>query len=183
MPNQTHAVSDFISMFQGGGARPNLYSVVLTFPVGIADNFTSQKASFTCSAASLPSSNTGMTMVPYMGRQVKLAGDKTFDDWTVTILNDTDFSVRNAFERWADAISGHASNLAASGYSNPTNYFANATITQLDREGNELKTYEFQDIFPLQISEIQMGYAQNDTVSEFSVTLAVNYWASVGITS
>ena len=178
-----HDVSTFIANFQGGGARANLYSVVLTFPAGIADNFTAQKASFTCTASSLPSSNTGIKMVPYMGRQVKLAGDKTFDDWTITIMNDTDFSVRNAFERWADAISGHASNLAAGGYSNPANYFANATITQLDREGYELKTYNFVDIFPIQVSEIQMGYAQNDVVEEFSVTLAVNYWSSAGITN
>lgn len=172
------SVTEFIANFQGGGARPNLYNVSLQFPLGIASPFTSRKASFTCRSASLPSSNMGMAMIPYMGRQVKVAGDKTFDDWTITVINDTDFSVRNAFERWVDAINGHVSNLAAPGWSNPSRYYANAEVIQLDREDRAIKNYIFEAIFPINLSEIQLGFDQNDMVEEFTVTLAVNYWRS-----
>ena len=172
------SVTEFIANFQGGGARPNLYNVNLTFPVGVANSETSRKASFTCTTASLPSSNMGIAQVPYMGRMVKIAGDKTFDDWTITIVNDTDFSVRNAFERWTDAINGHVSNISAGGWANPSRYHASALVTQLDRENREIKSYQFNQIFPMQISEIQLGFANNDVVEEFTVTLAVNSWSA-----
>lgn len=172
------SVNGFIANFQGGGARPNLYNVVLTFPPSLPAGLASVKASFTCKAASLPSSNMGMAQVPYMGRQVKLAGDKTFDDWTITIVNDTDFSVRDTFERWLDYINGHVSNVAFPGWGNPTNYFASAQVIQLDREDRPIKSYSMDAIFPLNVSEIQLGFDQNDVVEEFSVTLAVNYWRS-----
>lgn len=172
------SVTNFIANFQGGGARPNLYNVLLTFPPAVANSLSSVKAAFTCRAASLPASNLGMAVVPFMGRQVKLAGDKTFDDWTITIINDTDFSVRDSFERWMDYINGHVSNVAARGWGNPTNYFANAEVVQLDREDREVKSYFFEGIFPINVSEIQLGYDQNDMVEEFTVTFAVNYWAA-----
>lgn len=172
------SVSEFIANFQGGGARPNLYEVALTFPAGIGSPLDSRKASFTCKAASLPSSNTGLATVPYMGRQVKMAGDKIFDDWTIQIVNDTDFAVRDAFERWADAISGHQSNTAAAGFGNPSRYYADATVTQLDREHRAIKSYTFEAIFPLNVSEITLGYDNNDIVEEFSVLFAVNYWSA-----
>jgi hypothetical protein len=170
------SVTEFIANFQGGGARPNLYNVILTFPLGIGSAQESRKASFTCRSASLPASNMGLVQVPYMGRQVKIAGDKTFDDWTITIINDSDFSVRDAFERWTDRISGHVGNVAAPGFGNPTRYFANAEVIQLDREDYEVKSYFFEGIFPTSVSDIQMGFDQNDMVEEFTVTLAVNYW-------
>lgn len=172
------SVSDFIANFQGGGARPNLYNVILTFPASIAAGLASVKASFTCKAASLPSSNMGIATAPFMGRHVKLAGDKTFDDWTITILNDTDFSIRNAFEMWIDRINGHLSNVSAPGWSNPVMYFANAEVIQLDREQNPIKSYLFEGIWPTQLGEIQLGFDQNDMIEEFTVTLAVNYWTS-----
>lgn len=171
-------VTDFVANFQGGGARPNLYNVIMTFPFGTTANTTATKLSYTCRTASLPSSNMGIAMVPYMGRQVKIAGDKVFDDWTITVVNDADFVVRDAFERWLDRINGHMSNIAARGWSNPLNYLARAEIIQLDREDRDLKKYTMEGIFPTSVSEIQMGYDQNDMVEEFSVTLAVNYWSS-----
>lgn len=172
------SVTEFIANFQGGGARPNLYEVILTFPAGIASPLASRKASFTCRSASLPSSNMGLAQVPYMGRQVKLAGDKTFDDWTITIINDVDFVVRDAMEQWVDRINGHLSNKAAAGFGNPTRYFANAEVVQLDREDKPVKNYFFEAIWPTNVSEIQLGYDQNDVIEEFSVTLAVNYWTA-----
>ena len=137
-----------------------------------------RKASFTCTAASLPASNMGTAIVPYMGRQVKLAGDKTFDDWTITVVNDMDFSVRNTFERWIDQINGHVGNVAQPGWGNPTRYFANAEVIQMDREDRPAKNYFFEAIFPINLSDIQLGFDQNDVVETFTVTLAVNYWRS-----
>lgn len=172
------SVNNFIANFQGGGARPNLYNVIVTFPPSLPAGLASRKASFTCKAASLPGSNMGMAQVPFMGRQVKLAGDKTFDDWTITIVNDTDFAVRDTFERWMDYINGHVSNVSFPGWGNPTNYFASAQVIQLDREDRAIKSYSMDAIFPLNVSEIQLGFDQNDVIEEFSVTLAVNYWRS-----
>lgn len=176
MPNPS--VNAFIANFQGGGARPNLYEVILTFPTLVSNPFATTKASFTCKAATIPASNIGSIDVPYMGRIVKVAGDKTFDDWTVTIINDTDFVVRDAFERWVDRINGHVSNVAAPGWENPSNYYANAIVRQLGREDQVLKEYFVEGIFPTQVGEIQLGYDQNDQIEEFQVTFAVNYWTS-----
>lgn len=172
------SVNDFIANFQGGGARPNLYDVTLTFPIGIASPNTSRKASFLCKAAALPSSSVSPVVVPYMGRSVKLAGDREFDDWNIVILNDTDFSVRNAFEIWIDSIGGAVSNLADVGFSNPSRYYANALVEQKTSEGATVKWYSMEGIFPTQLAEIPLGYDNNNTVEEFAVTLAVNYWVS-----
>lgn len=176
------SINEFIANFQGGGARPNLYDVTLTFPFGIASPNTSRKASFSCKAASLPSSTLSPIILPYMGREVKVAGDRTFDDWTITILNDTDFDVRDAFERWVDAIGGAVSNLASPGFSNPTRYYANAIVEQMTTEGVPVKWYSMEGIFPINIAEIPLAYDANNQVEEFSVTLAVNYWVSTTTT-
>ena len=173
------SVDSFLANFQGGGARPNRYEVILTFPTLVTNPEATRKASFTCKAASLPASNMGEVAVPYMGREVKVAGDKTFDPWTVTIINDTDFSVRDTFERWVDRILGHVSNYAASGWENPNNYYANAVVRQFGRENNKvLKEYEISGLFPTQVGEISLGYDQNDSVEEFTVNFALNYWKS-----
>lgn len=172
------SVNGFIANFQGGGARPNLYNVVLTFPASLPVGLASVKAAFTCKAASLPSSNLGMAQVPFMGRAVKLAGDKVFDDWNISIINDTDFSVRNAFELWSNYINGNMGNVSAPGWGNPTNYFAYADVIQLDREDRAIKSYRMEGLFPVNVGEIQLGFDQNDVIEEFPVTLACNYWRS-----
>jgi hypothetical protein len=176
MPNPS--INSFIANFQGGGARPNRYEVILTFPALVANPFATTKASYTCKAASIPSSNMGAVDVPYMGRSVKVAGDKTFDDWNVTIINDTDFSVRDTFEQWVDRILGHERNASANGWENPSNYYANAVVRQLGRENQVLKEYAVEGIFPTQVGDIQLGYDQNDQIEEFQVTFAVNYWTA-----
>jgi hypothetical protein len=176
MPNPS--INSFIANFHGGGARPNLYEVILTFPALVSNPFATLKASFTCKAATIPASNIGSIDVPYMGRVAKVAGDKTFDDWTVTVINDTDFSVRDTFERWLDRISGHESNVSATGWENPSNYYANAIVRQFGREHQVLKEYFIEGMFPTQVGEIQLGYDQNDQIEEFQVTFAINYWIS-----
>jgi hypothetical protein len=176
------SINSFIANFQGGGARPNRYEVILTFPALVANPFATTKASYTCKASSIPSSNMGAVDVPYMGRAVKVAGDKTFDDCKFTIINDSDFSVRDTFERWVDRILGHDRNVAESGWENPSNYYANAVVRQLGRENQVLKEYTVEGIFPTQVGDIQLGYDQNDQVEEFQVTFAVNYWSAATTT-
>lgn len=173
------SVSSFLANFRGGGARPNRYEVILTFPAGIPLGLVaSQKIAFTCSAAAIPSSNMGVVNAPFMGREVKLPGDKTFDDWTVQIMLDNDWLGRRVFERWHDMLLGFESNTASPGMLNPVNAYAKAIINQLDRADNVVATYEIEGMFPSQVGEITLGYDQNDQVMLQPVTFAVNNWRS-----
>lgn len=171
-------ISDFVANFQGGGARPNLYEVILTFPGSIPNNAAAEKLSFTCRTASLPASNMQAIELPYMGRLIKIAGDRTFEDWNITVFNDTDFIVRDHLERWSNSINAHAGNFAEPGWSNPNFYFADAVVNQLNRQEEIIKSYKMEGIFPLQVGEIQLGFDQNNTVEEFNVMFAVNFWSS-----
>lgn len=166
-------INDFISNFQGGGARPNLYRVTVTSPF-----FSNQKATFMCKGASLPASNMGMADVSYMGRKIKIAGDKEFPAWTATFYEDTDFSIKQGFETWLSAINRHEGN---TGVTNPRDYYGSILLEQLDREdGDAIYTYNIVDCFPTEVGEITLGYDQNDTVEEFPVTFEMNYWTSAG---
>ena len=113
--------------------------------------------------------------VPFRGRQLKMAGDRTFEPWTVTILNDTDFSIRNAMERWMNGINAHQAN---TGLSNPVDYQADLVIEQLDRSGDTLKTYNFRGCFPTNVSAIDVSYETVDTIEEFTVEFQIQYWES-----
>ena len=166
-------VDDFKSKLVGGGARPNLFKVTLNFP-GYAGGDV-ELTSFLCKAAALPGSTVGTVIVPFRGRQLKIAGDRTFDTWTVTILNDTDFNVRNAMERWMNGINSHSAN---TGLVNPVDYQADLTVEQLDRDGSVLKTYNFRGTFPTNIAAIELSYEAVDVVEEFAVEFQVQYWES-----
>lgn len=168
-------INDFVSKFQGGGARPNLYMVTLNFPAGVAASGDAIKNSYLCKAAALPQSSIGQVLVPFMGRQVKVAGDKEFEPWTVTMINDTDFSARAAFERWMNLINTHVAN---TGVANPNQYYADLKVEQLDRQGETIYTYDMRSTFPTEVGEVTLGYDNNDAVEEFTVTFAVNYWTS-----
>ena len=171
-------VDDFKSKLVGGGARSNLFKVTMNFP-GYA-NGDVELTSFMCKTAQFPSSVVAPITVPFRGRQLQLAGDRTFEPWTVTIINDTGFEVRNAFEAWSNGINGHNSN---TGLSNPTDYQADAVIEQLDKEGNVTKTYDFRGLWPSNIGAIDVSYETADTIQEFTVELQVQYWESTGTTS
>jgi len=164
-------INEFIANFQGGGARPNLYRISFT---KFMDN--PQKTSFMCKAASLPPSTMGVADVSYMGRKIKIAGDKTFEPWTVTIYEDTDFVSKSSFERWSALMNTHESNV---GSTNPNDYYSDIIVEQLDRDGGKvLYTYTIKNAFPTEVGEISLGYAENDTVEEFQVTFEYNYWFS-----
>ena len=179
-PNKN--ISDFKSKLIGGGARPNLFEVELTtLPDGVtgwdADSF-----QFLCKAAALPAQTIASIDVPFRGRIFKVAGDRTIDTWTVTVINDEDFVLRNAFENWTQQIADLATNLGAT---DPSAYMTNAKVFQLGRgsskastssTGSEnvvLKEYEFIDIFPTSVSAIDLSYDTGDTIEEYTVEFQV----------
>ncbi len=170
-------ITDFKSKLTGGGARPNLFEVELAFPDSISiDNDVKEKSRFLVKAAALPASNITPIDVNFRGRILKIAGDRTFDTWTVTIINDTDFAIRSAFEKWMNVINRLSD---ATGFNDPAEYQEDAYVHQLDRDGSTLRTYKFFDIFPTNISQMDLSYETVDTVEEFTVELQVLYWESL----
>jgi hypothetical protein len=179
---ENKTISQFKSALIGGGARPNLFEVELAkLPDGItgwdADNFR-----YMCKAAALPASNIASIDVPFRGRIFKVAGDRTFDTWTVTIINDEGFRLRSAFEDWMEKISKLSNNLGAT---DPSAYMVDATVYQLgrgsvasskDNSGSSnavLATYTFESIFPTNIAAIDLSYDSSDTIEEFTVEFQV----------
>ena len=170
-------ITDFKSKLVGGGARPNLFEVELAFPEEIAiDNDVKDKARFLVKAAALPASNITPIDVNFRGRILKIAGDRTFDTWTITVINDTDFSIRSAFEKWMNSINRLSD---ATGANNPADYQEDAYVHQLDRDGSTLRSYRFYDVFPTNISQVDLSYETVDTIEEFTVELQVLYFESI----
>ena len=170
-------ITDFKSKLIGGGARPNLLEVELAFPEEIAiDNDVKEKARFLVKAAALPASNITPIDVNFRGWILQIAGDRTFDTWTITVINDTDFAIRSAFEKWMNSINRLSD---ATGTNNPADYQEDAYVHQLDRDGSTLRTYRFYDVFPTQISQVDLSYETVDTIQEFTVELQVLYFESI----
>lgn len=166
-------VDDFKAKLKGGGARPNLFKATINFPAYA--NGDVEITSFLCEAAQLPGSTMGVITIPFRGRQLKLAGDRTFDTWSPTIINDTDFAIRNAMERWMNGINAHKAN---TGLTSPIDYEADLLVEQLDRDGSILKTYTFRGCFPTAVAPIDLSYATNDDIERFTVEFQVQYWES-----
>ena len=178
----------FKSKLTGGGARPNLFEVELYFPSDIEKSNTtlSEITRFLVKAASLPASNLGVIDVPFRGRNLKIAGDRTFDPWSITVINDTDFQIRTAFERWMNYINKHEDN---AGTLNPTDYQKDIAVRQFGKSsvtspvnpttdaGNipVLKSYKFYGVFPTSVSAIDLSYDSSDTIEEFTVDLQVQW--------
>ena len=170
-------ITDFKSKMAGGGARPNLFEVELVFPDPIAiENDVKEKSRFLVKAAQLPASNITPIEVNFRGRILKIAGDRTFDTWTVTVINDVDFSIRSAFEKWMDFINSMED---ATGAQDPAAYQPDAYVHQLDRDGSTLRTYKFHDVFPTNISAIDLSYETVDSVEEFTVEFQVQWWEAI----
>lgn len=172
-------IDDFKERLVGGGARPNLFRAFIQWPSGVIGADTSL-VSFMCKAAQLPGSTMGIIPVPFRGRQLKIAGDRTFDPWTVTIINDTDFQVRNAMERWMNYINAHVTN---TGETNPSAYQTDLKVEQLDKDETVLNTYRFVGSFPTAVSPIDVSYEAVDAIEEFSVEFQYQYWTNAQSTS
>tara|TARA_S200000501_G_scaffold246910_1_gene231254 strand:+ start:2074 stop:2661 length:588 start_codon:yes stop_codon:yes gene_type:complete len=170
-------ITGFKSKLAGGGTRPNLFEVEIAFPNETAiDNDTKEKSRFMIKAAALPASNITPIDVNFRGRILKIAGDRTFDTWTVTVLNDVDFSIRSAFEKWMNLINKMEDN---TGEQDPAIYQPDAYVHQLDRDGSTLRTYKFHDVFPTQVSQIDLSYETTDAIEEFTVEFQVQWWEAL----
>ena len=195
-------ITGFKERLAGGGARPNLFEVEIpSFPNAITNLWRPGSGNeietfkFMCKAAQLPASNIAAIEVPFRGRTLKVAGDRTFDTWTVTVINDEDFQLRSAFELWMNNISKLDNN---SGATNPSEYMTDAFVHQLGRGYDKgrfsstnngvsalpaidvlpLRTYKFFDIFPTNVSAIDLSYDSSDTIEEYSVEFQVQYWTA-----
>ena len=199
----SRTLEDFKSRLSGGASRPNLFECELTFPSFATQSTTAEGADNTRSAselsrfmiksANLPASTVGVIEVPFRGRSLKIAGDRSFDVWTITIINDVDFTLRTSFEKWMNAINKHDDN---SGLINPAQYQRDAIVKQFGRSSVQsanssvtsptvssagdqipvLKAYKFYGIFPTSVSAIDLSYDSTDSIEEFTVDLQVQWW-------
>lgn len=199
----SRTLEDFKAKLIGGAARPNLFECELAFPTFATSSSTNATTNtsndvsllsrFMIKAANLPASTVGVIEVPFRGRNLKIAGDRTFDVWTITVINDVDFSLRTTFEKWMNAINKHDD---ASGLINPAQYQRNAIVKQFGRSSTSsansdvtnptitkpndqipvLKAYKFYGVFPTAVSAIDLSYDSADTIEEFTVDLQVQWW-------
>lgn len=158
-------ISAFRNRLGAGGARPNQFRVTLTWPLAVGS--VASDESILVTGASLPASNVNPAIVQYRGREVKLAGERTFSPWTITIINDSTLGLRKKFETWSNLINNRVDN---GGVLQPLLYYSDLTVEQLDRNDGVIHTYIIRDAFPSDISEVQLQYGQNDVISEFPVT-------------
>lgn len=174
-------ITEFRSALVGDGARPNLFSVSLVFPTNVAGGTVAgQKTTFLAKTSQLPGSQINSIPMYYFGRELKFAGNRSFADWSLTIINDEDFAIRNSIENWMNLINSHQSNVRNSGSVSPSSYSVDATVSQYGKTGSDniLKTYKFIGMFPIDLSPIDLDWGSNDTIEEYSVTFAYQYWES-----
>lgn len=168
-------INEIKSQLTYGGAKAALFEVQLLNPIDAAGD---AKVPFMVQAAALPESTLGMIEVPYFGRKIKVAGDRTFAEWTVTVINDEDFLIRNAMENWLNAINSHESNRRLN-----VSYKSQAQITQYAKSGEPLRVYNFNGLFPTAVSPIQMDWNTTDQIETFDVTFQYDWWSIAGGTT
>ena len=168
-------INDFKAKLAGGGARANQFKVTMPFPGYAQVGGEIEDLAFLCRGAALPPSVLGLVEIPFRGRNIKIAGDRTVDSWTITVLNDTNFKLRNAFERWSNGINNMTDN---EGLTNPVDYQVDAFVDQLDRNGNTIKSYTLRGAWPLNISEIALDYDEKTEIETFTVELQYQYYES-----
>ena len=168
-------INDFKAKLSGGGARSNQYKVVMPFPGYAQDAGEIEDLAFLCQAAELPGMAIAAIEVPFRGRAIKIAGDRSIADWNIKVINDTNFKLRNAFERWMNGINNMTDN---EGLTNPVDYQVDAFVDQLDRNGNTIKSYTLRGVFPIALNAIPLDYTAKADLSETSVTLSFQYFES-----
>lgn len=183
-------LDNFKAQLTGGGARPNLFEVSITYPISLITTSTFTQTIdkptgttptddllvFMVKAAALPASNITQVEIPFRGRTLKVAGERTFDTWTMTVINDVDFKIRTSFEQWMNGISRIAD---GSGATNPSNYQQSAEVRQLNRAGEAVRKYKFYGIFPTNVSQIDLSMDSTDTIEEYTVEFQVQYWEAL----
>lgn len=192
IPNNERSIDSFKSRLTGGGARANLFEVELNFPQGVGifdEDIEDTTYRMMIKGAQLPASNIQEVIVPFRGRQLKVAGDRRFDPWTISVINDGDFKLREAFERWSNFITKVSD---GSGTVNPSEYYADWTVNQLGRASTDLnvqgkdnpaqlpvlRRYSMKGCWPSAVGAVELSYDSADTIEEFQVTLQVQWWAA-----
>jgi hypothetical protein len=178
MASTSFNVETFKATLTNGGARPNQFSVLLSFPTYVSLAPTAvARAPFLVSVAELPGSVVPPATVLYRGRAVNFAGDRTFAPWTITVLNDSDFSIRSALEQWMNGVDNLSQKL---GYLRPSEYQRDLSISQLDRNGNILKSYTLINAMPVDVSAVGMDFGANDVISTFTTTFVFQHYVTGG---
>ena len=190
IPVNQRTIDFFKGKFVGGGARPNLFECIINIPEGpkTGEEGVDDKMRFMIKASSLPASNVNTIPIPFRGREFKIAGDRSFEPWTVTVLNDTDFTIRRTFERWMNILNKHEDN---AGIINPAEYMRNMRVLQLGRASLSNAqdsspvtatahpvhaSYQFMDAWPSEVSSIDLSYDTTDTFEEFTVTFQYQWY-------
>ena len=172
-------IDDFKANLIGGGARANQFRVTITPPPGIAIGLDVRRTSFLVRGSNLPAQTLAEITVPFRGRNIYIAGDRTFDEtWTTTFLNDTDFMIRTAMERWSNGINDLADN---TGVISPADYQSDLTVEQLDRDDTVLKSYIFRSAWPTSLGAIELTSDAADAIEEFEVTWRYQHFEASGV--
>lgn len=167
-------VDQFKAAMIGGGARANQFFVTLNFPSYVAQGgAAAAQAAFLVNAATLPGSIVQNTAIQYRGRQVNFAGERVFNPWTITVMNDNSFKIRNSLEAWMNGMNNLVDN---TGLTNPVNYQANLAVTQLDRNNAPLKSYTIHSAYPIDVSDITLNFGDNDTIETYTVTFQYQHY-------
>jgi len=166
-------INDFKSRLIGGGARANQFKVTLPFPGYSQVGGETSDLAFLCNATSIPGMTVSEVAVNFRGRQLYIAGDRTFATWSITVLNDTDFKLHRAFERWMNGINNMTDN---EGLTNPVDYQVDVFVDHLDRNGATLKSYTLRGAYPTTLDDIALSYATNNAVEEFGCSLTYQYF-------
>ena len=169
MPN----INDFKAKLAGGGARANQFKVTMPFPGYAQVGGEIEELAFLCRATSIPNMEVANINVPFRGRAVKIAGDRTIPSWSVTVYNDTNFKLRNAFERWQNGINNMTDN---EGLTNPVDYQVDAFVDHLDRNGNTIKSYTLRGAYPTTIGSIALDYEEQSAIEQFEVNFEYQYF-------
>ena len=173
-------VSSFRSQMKGDGARPNLFSCSIPNLAANINGVTGSEVAFNfmCRTAQLPGSTVNSIPVNYFGRELKFSGNRVFSEWTVTIINDEDFRIRNTFELWMSSLNSHVNNLRS--LLEPLSYQKDANVKQYGKAGGVIKEYKFVGMFPIEVTPIELDWGANDSIEEFGVTFAYQWWESTG---
>ena len=166
-------INEFKAKLAGGGARANQFKVTMPFPGYAQVGGEIEDLAFLCRSTVIPAMSVPSFNVPFRGRSIKIAGDRTIGDWNVTVYNDTNFKLRNAFERWSNGINNATD---GEGLTNPADYQVDAFVDQLDRNGATLKSYTLRGTYPTSLSDIDLSYETNNAVEEFTCSMTYQYF-------